>query len=253
MLNILPRINALERAVNLEQVYRFTAKSVPESIFLATETPEIFEISVNGQRIDKTDCGYFRDSAFRMLDIAPYVTTGENEIRFKSVIEQSPACYNHISNSWTFESMKNCLSYDMEIEPIYIVGDFGLGFDCEPEVLDNGAYRISKQPVIVEAPTVVDASKLDYCGFAEFAGSVISDPACFFFDISCLPDGFFAVNEKFRNFIKKFFAVNSNFNRERSVAEFISTIPESNISAVDFEIFPECGDFIFIAVTVADP
>ncbi|MBR2971420.1 MAG: hypothetical protein IKC61_00650 [Clostridia bacterium] len=172
VLNILPRINALERAVNLEQVYRFTAKSVPENIFLATETPEIFEISVNGCKIDKTDCGYFRDSAFRMLDIVPYVTIGENEIRFKSVIEQSPACYNHISNSWTFESMKNCLSYDMEIEPIYIVGSFGLGLDGDIEMLENNAYRVKKQPIIVEAPTVVDASKLDYCGFAEFAGEL---------------------------------------------------------------------------------
>ena len=172
VLNILPRINELERAVNLTQCYRFYINDMPTEIFLATETPDIFEIAVNGTVIDKTDCGYFRDSAFRKLNIAPYVKTGENEIVFKSTIVQSQACYEHISKSWTFESMKNCLSYDMEIEPIYIVGNFGLSLDCEFTELDNGAYRVEKQPVISASPKIVDAGSLDYCGFAEFAGEI---------------------------------------------------------------------------------
>ena len=172
VLNILPRINELERAVSLKQNYRFTVKDVPSEIFLATETPEIFEIAVNGTPIDKTDCGYFRDSAFRKLNIASYVKEGVNEIEFRSVIEQTPACYKHISNSWTFESMKNCLSYDMEIEPIYVVGSFGLEFDGEPVSVSEKSYRIEKQPVIVSAPKTVDAAALDFAGFAEFAGEL---------------------------------------------------------------------------------
>ena len=172
VLNILPRINELEREVELTQCYRFNIDTLPEEIFLATETPEIFEIKVNGAAIDKTDRGYFRDSAFRKLDIAPYVHLGENEIVFNSTIKQTRACYDHLSNSWTFESMKNCLSYDMEIEPIYIVGSFGLAFDGEPIDFGNGSYRIEKQPVITASPVSVDIGKLDYSGFAEFAGEI---------------------------------------------------------------------------------
>ena len=172
VLNILPRINALERAVALKQDYRFAIDSVPSEIYLATETPEIFKIYVNGCEVDKTDCGYFRDSAFRKLNIAPYVKVGENEIVFRSTIEQSPECYKHISNSWTFESMKNCLSYDMEIEPIYIVGSFGLAFDGEPIEFSDGTYRLEKQPIIARAPKSVDVGALDYAGFAEFAGEI---------------------------------------------------------------------------------
>ena len=172
VLNILPRINELLRAVALKQVYRFTIDSMPNEIFLATETPDIFRITVNGKEIDKTDCGYFRDIAFRKLNIAPYAKVGENEITFESVIEQSPACYDHLSKSWTFESMKNCLSYDMEIEPIYIVGDFGLRFDCDPVLDGDKTYLIERQPVITDSPRSVDVSHLDYCGFAEFAGEL---------------------------------------------------------------------------------
>lgn len=172
VLNILPRINALERAVALRQDYRFTLDSVPGEIFLATETPDIFKITLNGKEIDKTDCGYFRDSAFRKLNISPYVCEGENVLTFESVIEQTPACYEHLSKSWTFESMKNCLSYDMEIEPIYIVGDFGLRFDGEPIEEKEKTYFIEKQPIITDAPKKVDISRLDYSGFAEFSGEL---------------------------------------------------------------------------------
>ncbi len=172
VLNILPRINALERPVRLSQTYRFAIDSVPSEIFLATETPDIFTIFLNGKSVDKTDCGCFRDNAFRKIDIAPYVRVGENVLELESVIEQTPACYGHISRSWTFESMKNCLSYDMEIEPIYIVGDFGLRFDGEPKDECEKTYRLEKQPVITASPRTVDVSRLDYSGFAEFAGEL---------------------------------------------------------------------------------
>jgi hypothetical protein len=68
--------------------------------------------------------------------------------------------------------MKNCLSYDMEIEPIYIVGDFGLEFDGAPVILGDGVYRLDKQPMIGASPKTVDAASLDFGGFAEFAGEL---------------------------------------------------------------------------------
>ena len=172
VLNILPRINELEREVALKQEYRFDIDTLPESLYLATETPEIFDIWVNGSAIDKTDCGYFRDSAFRRLDIVKHVKVGENVITLESRIKQTDACYKHISNSWTFESMKNCLSYDMEIEPVYIVGDFGLKFADAPVDNGDGSYHISKQPIITSAPKTVDVYNLHLSGYPEFSGEL---------------------------------------------------------------------------------
>lgn len=172
VLNILPRINEKERAVNLTQVYRFTTDFIPRELYLATETPDIFDIEVNGKSIDKTDCGYFRDSAFRMIDIVPYVVCGENTVTFKSRIVQTDACYEHISKSWAFESMKNCLSYDMEIEPIYIVGDFALAFLEAPEEIDEKCYRVKSAPKLTPTHATVDICHLDYEGYAEFSGEV---------------------------------------------------------------------------------
>lgn len=183
VLNILPRINELEREVFLKQEYRFTVEKLPNSLCLATETPEIFTVLVNGKEIDKTDCGCFRDRAFRKLDIAKYARVGENVITLESRIKQGDACYEHISNSWAFESMKNCLSYDMEIEPVYLVGDFGLRFADEPKDNGDGTYHINKLPVITESPSKVDVYNLHLSGYPEFAGELtvrcgvnVSDP-----------------------------------------------------------------------------
>ncbi len=170
VLNILPRINVLRRPVKLHQTYRFICEDIPASVYLATETPDIFEIEINGARVDKKDCGYFRDSAFRMLDISGLLIKGENVIELDSTIVQSDACYEHLDNCWTFEAMKNCLSYDMEVEPIYIVGNFGLRLPEKIEELDNDAYRIKEMPTIVSTPTTVDICNLDRDGFSQFAG-----------------------------------------------------------------------------------
>ncbi len=172
VLNILPRINALESPVELEQIYRFTLKDEVDKIYLATETPDLFEIWVNDKILEKRDEGYFRDSAFRMLCIRDYLVKGENTIRFRSTVSQSTACYEHLNKSWAFETMKNCLSYDVEIEPIYIVGDFSLELVGEVKELKRNAYRIFNAPVIAAKPSCVDVERLDLSGFSEFAGEL---------------------------------------------------------------------------------
>ena len=172
VLNILPRLNELRRKVALRQDYRFTCEYIPEDACLVTETPELFTILVNGVEVEKTDVGFFRDSAFRMIPIGKYLRLGKNEITLNSEIEQSPECYEHLSKSWTFESMKNCLSYDREIEAIRIAGSFGLRLPDRVEELRRDAYRISEQPVIVAPPTSVDVAHLDRDGFSQFAGKL---------------------------------------------------------------------------------
>ncbi len=172
VLNILPRLLELRRPVKLHQTYRFTCEDIPGTVYLATETPELFDIEVNGTRVEKTDCGCFRDIAFRMVDIAKYVKKGLNTVELDCVVDQSPECYEHIDRSWTFESMKNCLSYDCEIEPIYIVGDFSLRLPDKRVELENDAYRISEIPTVTAPVSEVDISRLDIDGFSEFSGKL---------------------------------------------------------------------------------
>ncbi len=180
VLNILPRINAKKRPVKLHQTYRFLVNELPEDeIFLVTETPEIFEIKVNGTPLVKRDIGDFRDVSFRRLPITELVKVGVNVVEFDSTICQSDKTFKHLDKSWMFETMTNCLSYDMEIEPIYIAGNFGVEILSDITELPRDAYRVREMATeggfsfaIKRAPTVVDAAALDLSGYPEFAGTI---------------------------------------------------------------------------------
>ena len=76
--------------------------------------------------------------------------------------------------------MSNCLSYDVEIEPIYIAGDFGVKLIKENyEELPLGAYRVKEMALsgshtfmITRRPESVDISNLEDSGYPEFAGAL---------------------------------------------------------------------------------
>ena len=170
VLNILPRITDLRRPVELRQVYRFNSRVTPECAYIAIECPERFKIRVNGIDIPMTDCGYFRDSSFRLVNISSAMCRGENTVELHSTVAQSAATYEHLDKCRAFEAMRNCLSYDEEIEPVYIVGDFGVELPSKITELSRDAYRITDLPVIVEKPRTVDICALDRSGYPEFAG-----------------------------------------------------------------------------------
>ncbi len=183
VLDILPRLNLLRRPCVLEQKYHFVCESLTDEMFLAAETIENFEIKVNGVSVPIEDVGCFRDTSFRMISIGGLLTLGENEIYMKARVQQSEKCYRHIDKSWTCETMRNCLAYDMEIEQIYIVGNFGIKLVGALTELERDAYKIKEQPHITAAPRTVDIERLDLCGYPTFAGKLtlervfnISDP-----------------------------------------------------------------------------
>lgn len=172
VLDILPRINEMRRSVNLTQIYKFRAEALPRELFLCIETPEIFNITINGKAVDSTPVGSFRDKSFKLLDISAAAVTGENELIIKSQIRQSDKTYDHLSKSWAFETMKNSLAYDMEIEPVYIVGDFGARHDSPMNTFEEASYRVENCPIITEKPKTVLAQSLDASGYPEFAGTL---------------------------------------------------------------------------------
>ena len=172
VLDILPRLNNLRREAVLEQKYHFTVESYSGEMFLVTETPERFEIAVNGIKVEAVDSGYLRDTSFRLIDITDAVKLGDNEVYLKSTVVQSEKCYDQIEKGWTCEMMRNCLAFDMEIEQIYIAGNFGARLADEPTELERDAYRVKKTPIITSAPQKVDIARLDLSGYPEFSGSL---------------------------------------------------------------------------------
>lgn len=173
VLNILNRAMKLKRPVKIKQIYRVNIKDVPSELHLVCETPEKFDIFVNGQKIDTTKkCGYIIDKAFEKLDIAPLVKEGINEIEFLCNFIQSEQVYKDLDDAYVFETMRNKLTYDTEIEPCYLVGNFGVEVSGEWKPLERNAYRTGDDFTIVKMPESIELTDIQKQGFPFFAGNL---------------------------------------------------------------------------------
>ncbi len=172
ILNVSTRAYALERAVNIRCQFKADIEYIPEKLYLACETPELFKIKVNGEEIDKVDCGYFRDHSFRKLDISKYVKLGENIIETEVLFDQSAQTYENMKKSKIFESEMNKLTYDMEIEAMYLVGDFGVRCDGKYEAIPNDAYFFDGTFAIVEPSKKITLHNIQEQGYPFFSGEI---------------------------------------------------------------------------------
>ncbi len=172
VLNVANRAYTLERAVDICCRFNCKLEYLPRPLYLACETPDIFTITVNGKEIDKTDCGAFRDTAFRKLDITDYVTLGENEITLRVRFDQSPQVYENLRKAKIFESEMNKLTYDMEIEAMYLVGDFGVRCDGVFTPHERDAAFFDGDFVITAPPEMITLKNIERQGYPFFAGEL---------------------------------------------------------------------------------
>lgn len=165
---------AMERKVptHITCVYTVQATYLPETLYLAVETPEIFRICVNGKPVNQTDCGYFRDKAFRKLNIAALMQLGENKITLDVDFAQSAIVYENMEKGKRHESEKNKLTFDMELEQIYLVGDFSVDMQGTVTELPRDAVRFGGEFVIAPPKKTITLKNIEQQGFPFFAGEL---------------------------------------------------------------------------------
>ncbi len=164
---------AFGRKVNTKVVFKFNVQKAAFTKFdLVVETPEIFDIVVNGNNVEKKVTGFYHDTSFKVIDIQRFVKEGRNEISLTCDFEQSEQTYENCKKSLKFESEKNKLSYDMEIEAIYVKGDFAVRTNDAFKSVERRGIVTNGRFYITEAPKTVKVGSLAQQGYPFFAGSV---------------------------------------------------------------------------------
>lgn len=163
----------LGRKVKMDMEYSINADYVPDEIFLVCETPEIFEIYINDKKYENKVCGYYRDRSFKKLDISGYLAEGENKILVSCDFELSQTTYENLEKSRVFESEKNKLTYEMEIENMYIVGDFAVKTEGEFKTLDRNAVRYIGDFVMTAPKKSISLENIEQQGFPFFNGKMV--------------------------------------------------------------------------------
>ena len=152
---------------------------------LALEKAQEFEVHVNGLRVPLREEGWFIDKCIRLLDISRLVSKGRNEVTLRRPYFTRPEIKPRLTGQ--HQNAYNFFAYpEVEFEPIYLVGDFGVRFDGPVEeagtflawshdTVRMPAHRthwLSGTPRLTSVPDSGTGENLVTDGLPFFAGTV---------------------------------------------------------------------------------
>ncbi|ANF97336.1 glycosyl hydrolase [Paenibacillus bovis] len=148
-------------------------------MYLIVEQPEQYRITINDHILDQQERGWWRDIAFRKLDIAGYLGAGSNRIVLSRHFANSAETYAAIARAQIFESEGNKLFYDTEIESIYLLGDFHVHSDTgyvhagNGEIYTDGHFRLQKPVSVVQTGDLTTQGLNFYAGNVQLSQQVV--------------------------------------------------------------------------------
>ncbi len=164
----------LKKPCKIELEFSFNAEkdALTDNMCLCAETPERFEFLINGKPFEFKNDEYYVDKSIRKSNISKYVTAGKNTVTLKGEFYQSEDVYRVLFTPGIHESEKNKLTYDTELESIYITGSFGVRTEDEISYGERKSIFAGKRFTLTEMPKTVDISKITESGFWFFSGAM---------------------------------------------------------------------------------
>lgn len=155
--------------ISMRMTFTVETTRITELLLVAEQIAD-FDIFVNGQKLAYQDIGWWKDSSFKKTDICSYLVQGENEIIMNRKFYQRQKVYDVLYGENVYETELNKLTYDTELESIYLIGNFG--------VISKGGY--TKRPrnamvtdgpfVLVDQPQTLESGDFTKQGLAFFSG-----------------------------------------------------------------------------------
>ena len=149
--------------------YAFDVRAVPGSLRLCAECADTCRCFFNGSMIQSWQTSDL-DEHLCIADVSALVKAGVNEFVMQVDWYQDESVYYALFGENVTESLRNCLVYNTNLEPIYLAGDFG--------VYADGGYRDGKDPLHVYAdsfhigPMPETVTEPTTEGFPFFAGEM---------------------------------------------------------------------------------
>lgn len=133
--------------------YTFEVRDLCSRMKLLCENGGQQYFELNGSRLNLAPSGF--DVFFEEAPVASLLREGKNELVYKTDWQQSPNIRYALYDPDATESLRNCLAFDAEVEPVYLIGDF----------------KVDDSRAVVADDNVVDIRSIDTCGYKYFCGS----------------------------------------------------------------------------------
>lgn len=163
------------RAARVALKFSFNIEYQPlhnEETYLGIEDAARFDIEVNGRHVEYDDIGWWRDKSIKKVDISKYVCCAINEVILRTDFEYSDDVYQLLMTPDIHESQINKITYDTEIESIYLLGHFGVYSMSDYRYGDRRAVFADGPFICRQMPATVTTGDLSAQGLAFYAGNV---------------------------------------------------------------------------------
>lgn len=151
--------------------YSFEVCEPLQKIQAAVEPMKNCLLEINGEPVSFGD-GYFYDRTFRTADITELIHTGVNSITVSFDYFQREHVY-HVLFDGVSESLRNCLSFDTEVESIYLFGGFRVITDRKKFVFGERESLIYTGDFVLARQTEsVDSSDIVRDGYPFYGGLI---------------------------------------------------------------------------------
>ena len=150
--------------------YEFEVEKIPEKLYLRTEKSRDLAVWLNGKELTKTVPS--EEDYVNTYDVTDLVRMGTNAYTVKVDWFESEDVYYALFGENVTESLKNCIVYDTELQPIELVGPFGVyskkGYvqDEDPRFVRGEEFYIGSLPETIKEEPVTE-------GFPFLAGEMI--------------------------------------------------------------------------------
>ncbi len=139
---------------------------------LVMEQPELYTLTLNGKELPFKDNGWYCDKAFRRCVIRDYVQEGENVLALSGEFFQRQKVYDVLFGENVHEVERNKLTFDTEMESLYLLGDFAVQAAAVPEYGIRRAVWAGQDFTLCPQTDTVDLSDITTRGYWFFAGKL---------------------------------------------------------------------------------
>lgn len=139
--------------------YEFEVRELPTQTRLLAESKSTGTQWMNGKEFSFTESAAVEPKLL-MAEVADLLRVGQNDYTVKVHWYQDPSVYYALFTENGTESLKNCLVYTSDLEPVYLAGQFGVYSDKlyehdehDERYLFGESFYIGKLPETVTEPT----------------------------------------------------------------------------------------------------
>ncbi len=151
--------------------FAFEIDELPASLKVAAEPLAYKSVTVNGAPVELNG-PWWLDRSFVTADIAAHMKTGRNEIVLQIDYFQRDYVY-YVLYGGVSESLRNCLNFDVEIENIYLFGNFCVKTDnARMTPAENSAFCYDGKFSLVSQKDEIDMSNIVLDGYPFFGGAI---------------------------------------------------------------------------------